>query len=312
MDRQRFVTLMVWSVLPYSSMERRVSLDDANIGKGSGQDERERAEQIGFAIKSIVESGRYKPPLLPEVAELLMTLARRPDVRIAEIETIVCRDPTVAARVLRVANSPFYRGVREFTSLSAAITRIGLREVRDIAFQVAAMSTIFRVPGYTERMRQLSAAAVASGEVAREACRILGIDSETAFLCGLLHDMGEAAILGIVAEGCRAKRQPVPPLRTLALTIEGYHELVGAWITKHWGLPQVITDAILDHHHPERSLDKMPLVLAATDLVVEHAAGRNDEDLDAATLFMDLELAGAELASLVEFAKKLLATPTHR
>lgn len=282
--------------------------DDADKAPLSVVD-RERAERIGFSIKRIIESGAFKPPLLPEVAALLMTVAREPEVRIADIEAIVCRDPAVAARVLRAANSPFYRGSQVFTSISAAITRIGLRDVRDIAFQVATMSTVFRVPRYAERMRELSSNAMISGAVAREICKTLRVDVELAYLCGLLHDMGEAAILGIVADGCTKKRQPVPPLSELATTVEGYHELVGAWITRHWKLADVITDAILDHHHPDRSRDTMPAVLATTDRIVAHAAlprAVRPAELERAAIFDRLGLSAPQIASIAEFAERAI------
>jgi HD-like signal output (HDOD) protein len=189
--------------------------------------------------------------------------------------------------------------------------RLGLTEVRDVAFQAVAKTTIFRVPGFTDRMRELFTAAQASGLFAKRICQILKFQSESAYLCGLLHDMGEAIILGIAAP--RSKEQgPMPPLEKEALfeTINVYHARTGAMVSAMWGLPNMVCDAILHHHKPELSEDptQMALVIAVADLMSEHVGlGVYQRTIDPMKepLFYKLNLSPSDVANLLSFAEEV-------
>lgn len=224
-------------------------------------------------IKRVVESENYQPPLLPEVAVTLTRIASQSDVDLPVLQAAVERDPTIAARILSVANSALNSRGSPVVSLRAAIVRLGVAQVRDVAFQVVAMNKIFRVPGYTERVRSLFDVAHASGTLARGICRLLGIDSDSAYLSGLLHDMGEAIILGIVGTEAKNRNLRPPPLANLQATIDTYHARVGARVCKTWNLDSSLVNAILYHHQPEKSSDpgRMALILAAADQLIVHA-----------------------------------------
>jgi HD-like signal output (HDOD) protein len=114
---------------------------------------------IAKMVKEVLDSDDYEPPILPEVALSLTQLANRPDVDFHQVERVVSKDPLVAAKIVAVANSAFYSRGQPVRSLGLAIARLGLAAVRDVAFQVVAQTTIFKVAGYATRMRELFAAA---------------------------------------------------------------------------------------------------------------------------------------------------------
>lgn len=265
---------------------------------------REEALRVALLVKERLESPSFKPPLLPEVAVALTRLAGRPDVPMGEVEATVARDPAVAARVVALANSAAFSRGTPVKSLRLAVARLGLSEVRDVAYRVVAETRLFKVPGYAERMRELLDAAQLAGLMAKEVCLALRFESETAFLCGLLHDVGEAIALGVVAEEARSARREPPPLATVAPAIAEYHAQAGAHACRTWQLPESIARPILHHHRPEacQGHTQMATVLSVADRLLAHAGvGGEARPIDpmAEPLFYRLNLTPPQVAALV-------------
>ncbi|MCP4599651.1 MAG: HDOD domain-containing protein [Proteobacteria bacterium] len=278
------------------------------------KEDREFVHEIAMMVKQTLDSEDFKPPLLPEVAISLSKMAHEPNVSIREVEAVVQRDPVVAARVVAVANSAFYSRGTPIRSLRSAITRLGLAEVRDIAFQVVAQTRIFRVKGYINHVRNLFEAAQACGIIARKMCKMLRFESELAYLCGLLHDMGEAIILGIVGDNYNQRKLPVPPLDQLGQAIEEYHAAAGAKICNLWGLPDLIADALTYHQRPEQSnnASQMATVVAISDILLAHAGIATEQtkiDPLREPLFFRLNMTPEQVEDLVAFVESLAENP---
>src|SRR5690242_147954 len=99
--------------------------------------------QVLDEVVRTIDSGKFALPLLPEIAMTLSRVASKPNVPMREVEAAVSRDPSVAARVLSVANSAAYNRGTPVNSLGTAIVRLGLGRVRDLAYQVVAQNRIF-------------------------------------------------------------------------------------------------------------------------------------------------------------------------
>ncbi|MDJ0762258.1 MAG: HDOD domain-containing protein [Myxococcota bacterium] len=273
-------------------------------------DEDELTRKVGATVMRELGSETYQPPLLPEVALSLSEMANQRDVSIREVENAVSRDPAVAARVVSVANSAFYSRGTPIRSLRSAITRLGLAEIRDVAFQVVAQTRIFRVRGYGDHMRRLFSAAQAAGLIARKTCQMLRFESEMAYLCGLLHDMGEAIILSVIAEAQREKRAALPELTTLRPVLDLLHATAGARVCSKWGLPELITDAVRHHHSPQKSetSSQMATVVAIGDILLAHA-GIGCEKKPVVPLeepmFYRVNLTPPDVEALIEYAEAI-------
>ncbi|MDD5308631.1 MAG: HDOD domain-containing protein [Deltaproteobacteria bacterium] len=275
------------------------------------EDEQTTTQGMAFAVKRAIESQSYNIPMLPEVAISLSEIANKPDVSIRDVEMAVTRDPSIAARIMSVANSAFYSRGTSSCSLRGAIVRLGLAEVRDVAFQLVAQTRIFRVPGYSERMRELLEASQAGGILSRQICQHLRYETDLAYLCGLLHDMGEAIILGIVGnQGELVKKGGAMPLHAVRALVEDYHARVGAHVCSRWGLPRVIVDALLHHHRPDQSTDtlQMATVVRVTDILLAHAGIGVEQRRTTAMgepLFYRLNLSPLQVDSLLDLADSL-------
>ena len=309
MSRRAVLPRMVDRFQDYGRGVVKISLSGLDTEE---QETREHIAHFSEVVKTAVTAKDFKPPMLPEVVIRLSEMVNKTDVSIKEVEGAVVRDPTVAARIVAVANSVFYSRGASVRSLKEAIMRLGLAEVRDVAFQAVAKTTIFRAPGFSDRMRELFDAAQAAGLFARQICKILKFQSESAYLCGLLHDMGEAIILGVAVP--RAKdSKPLTPVEKEALlaAVQLYHAQIGAMVASMWGLPEMVCDAVLHHHNPHKSENpsQMALVTAVADLLLTHVGlgvpQRTILPLQE-PLFYQLNLSSRDVEGLLKYAEEVI------
>jgi putative nucleotidyltransferase with HDIG domain len=192
-------------------------------------------------------------PLLPETAARVVGLCDGEQADARAIERVLERDPSLASALLRVANSALYAPKEPIVSLQQAVSRLGLKAVRNIALSASLQGRVFRVPGHEQRVREIWTHCALAAAFAREAARKLRRNVEGAFLCGLLHDVGRPIVLqaAIDARG----PLPSPPLdaQLLEAAMDEFHERTGARLVRAWGLADWTEAAVAHHHDPERA-----------------------------------------------------------
>jgi len=204
----------------------------------------DRSDVTDHIRKTFARPG-YRPPLLPPVALEVMQLSQRADVDFEKVVHLLERDPVMAARVLSIAQSPLYASRSPILSLRVAAIRMGLKTVRDIVMEAAVNLKVFRVPGYEQPMARVAQHSTATAHVMRAVCRRTRVESEYAFLCGLLHDVGYAASLLSLAEDATMRRVPYDKV---SMVLDEVHEDASALLAKLWKLPEQVQRAVANHH----------------------------------------------------------------
>ena len=205
-----------------------------------------------------------------------MELARRPKVEFEELAKTIEQDSLLAAKVMTRAESVMYSGQNPVRSLRQAAVRMGVGGLRDLVIEVAMNLRVFRSPGLEKQMETLRRHSLATAHTARLVCRYASLDGEYAFLCGLLHDVGIAAILVAIGEGA-LKSRPKNPI-ALWSAIDSSHEESGATIAKLWKLPEELALVIGAHHHPVQGGYVHPLI--AVICVAQDLAGQIGASMD--------------------------------
>ncbi|HEY0466042.1 MAG TPA: HDOD domain-containing protein, partial [Polyangiaceae bacterium] len=192
-------------------------------------------ELLKRRMLELFRSPTYKPPLLPAVALELLELTRRPRTGAAEIVSLMGHDPVLAGQVLRLARSALYSGGQPLRSLDEAVTRLGLSRISDLLLQVSLEATVFRAAGFREVMNSLRRHCVFVAEASRIVEKHVMSCNPSAFLCGLLHDVGVAAC--ILALG-----GPLKGLAPLGFdqawpSVGEVHAECSELLAQIWGLP---------------------------------------------------------------------------
>jgi HD-like signal output (HDOD) protein len=153
-------------------------------------------------------------PRLPEVAATLMRELADPEVPQQRILRHLTRDPAIASEVLRMANSPLYRGGGDpIENLDSALRLLGLERLKGIVSAVLMKPLLdirpiyFRLFGQNLWRHSLDCA---------EACQTLAIRSAqgnpfNAYLVGLLHDIGKLVIFRLLIESFRRVDPNIQP-----------------------------------------------------------------------------------------------------
>jgi HD-like signal output (HDOD) protein len=187
-------------------------------------------------------------PRPPRVALEILELSQKPTARIEDLGALLEREPLLAGRVLKLANSALYGASSPVTTLKQALIRMGLATVRDVVMEAAFHMTVLRAEGFNDTLERIRRHSTAVAWLSRFVARNTSIDAENAFLVGLLHDVGLSVGLIGLTEFLKAQRArpELTPLRWLA--VDEVHEQFTEQVLRSWGLPPSILLVVKQHH----------------------------------------------------------------
>ncbi|MEM7309232.1 MAG: HDOD domain-containing protein [Planctomycetota bacterium] len=204
------------------------------------------------ALRDLFEAklatGDIELPLLPDTAARVLAASDEEETDAREIAELIQRDQSLAAHVMRVANSAAYGGLEQIVSLQQAVSRLGMSAVAEIALAVSMRGRVFRVPGYQSHIRTMWQHSAMAGVYAKEVARTRRFNVEGAFLCGLMHDVGRPVVMMAFLDVLKAVTDKPAPFRLLEAAMEHYHELVGGQLAEQWDLPPWVRSSIQYHH----------------------------------------------------------------
>lgn len=196
-------------------------------------------------------------PTMPHIASMVMEKISKPETTAKEIHQIISQDQALAARVLRIANSPFYGGARNVTRLTDAIVIMGFNSIRSLVM-TSVMNDLFKNFGLAEKLLwDHSLGCASAARIIARAVRFS--NTELAFLAGLMHDIGKVVLnlklpdkmLTIVQEVYNSSDITFSEaeMRHFGFT----HAQIGQLIARKWNFAVEIEEAIGAHHCPERA-----------------------------------------------------------
>jgi putative nucleotidyltransferase with HDIG domain len=171
----------------------------------------------------------------------------------------VQQDPSLTARLLKLANSAMFGMQRQVDTVSRAVAVLGTRQVRDLTLGLAAARAFEGIPNSLVSMGSFwhhsVMAAVCAKLVAAEVPRGR---PDSAFVAGLLHDVGQLVMFNKLPEQAhRALLMTIdepgePDLHVCERQLLGFdHADVGGALARRWGLPVALQECIEFHHRPE-------------------------------------------------------------
>lgn len=257
-------------------------------------------------------------PAMPNVASEALQKIADPNARAEDIQKILAKDPALAARILKLANSSFYARSRTIATLRDAVVVIGLKTVRALVL-ASVTRDLFEPFGLTEKL--LWEHAVGCGLAARTLAVILRFSKqEECFLAGLLHDVGKQILLIQRSKPMRRIIEDVynnSDLSFVHLERECFgfdHTDVGRLLADKWHFPEEIIEAITCHHRPA-----LAKILPALTVIVHLANAichklelgptrRPDLDLSTIVSARALKLTPDKLAAIEESIRAKVQT----
>lgn len=202
----------------------------------------DKAEQFFSELKKAVESDQIILPTLPEVALKIRDAVESENTSAQQIADTLTQDASLSARLIQVSNSPLYRSRTPIEDLQMAVTRLGIRMVRDLVISLA-MKQIYQATSdvLDEHFRRSWNTAVEVAAICRMlATTVPGVNPEQALLAGLIHNIGTLPIL--------VKAEDDDDLfnnsEALQQVIDELQSRVGALILETWNFGDSMTDVV--------------------------------------------------------------------
>ncbi|MEQ1566215.1 MAG: HDOD domain-containing protein [Myxococcota bacterium] len=188
-----------------------------------------------------------------------LRLSKVLDARAASAEQVaeaVKLDPTLTARLLKLANSAAFSPAKRVDSVAQATVMVGTSTLRRLALATGIVTMFRGIPEHLLSMSSFWTHSVGVGATAYLlALRARTVRAESAFVAGLLHDVGSLLIClrqphearTVLFEAERLNR----PHPSVELEILGFtHADVGGLLLERWGLPGAEVAAAAFHHDP--------------------------------------------------------------
>lgn len=189
---------------------------------------------------------------LPQTLAEVLRVTREEDSSTQELAKVLLRDPAMTAKVLRIANSPYYGAGRTISTVTQAVVTLGMRTVTALTLSTSVYKLVGDWKTAIDRTRfWRHSLEVAIGS--RMIYEALGKkQSEEAFVAGLLHDIGILVLENSFPDKYKQIWQRVQQGENLAELEEQLwgtnHARVGKFLLEQWHIPSPICEAVGMHH----------------------------------------------------------------
>ncbi|WP_300158657.1 HDOD domain-containing protein [Solidesulfovibrio sp.] len=214
---------------------------------------------------------RDEPKLVspPEVYLRISEVLRDPASTVEDAAASIRHDPSLAAKLLRLVNSPFYartmRAVRgrfpsKVDSLSRAVVVVGGRQLATLALGVSVLPLFQDIPPHWVNMRVFWEHSVGCAVAAQAIASALGREgAEAAFVAGLLHDIGRIVLFkqasAHMAAAMRRAAAGREPLYLAERELLGFdHAALGGLLLQKWQFPANLEKMVRYHHDLDEPL----------------------------------------------------------
>jgi HD-like signal output (HDOD) protein/prolyl-tRNA editing enzyme YbaK/EbsC (Cys-tRNA(Pro) deacylase) len=283
------------------SVINKLSEDDNTVQSQTGAptvaNMRQRIEQITTL------------PPMPSLAQKIIQLNANPYAHANDLAKLVEKDPSLAAQIIRYAQSPLYGYQGKIASIRQAISRVlGYDMVMNIALGVAAARPFKIQPSGPLGLMAFWRHATYSATLTQSLCGLLPRHDRprpgTAYLAGLLHNFG-FLLLGhsfpkeFTLLHNAVMREPNTPVVELEQRLLGVtHCEIGAWLMEAWNMPAEIVTVQKEHHNIDYTgpyANYVHLVTLVDSLLKGHEMGDAASETLPASILSSLNLKEEDL-----------------
>ncbi|MCP5410293.1 MAG: HDOD domain-containing protein [Chromatiaceae bacterium] len=238
---------------------------------------------FALELRDDIQQNRIKLPTLPALSLEALVVVNDAGSSMADVARMISKDTSMAARLVRYANSPLYRGISNVASVKAAITRIGMDAVKHAILSLA-MRDVFTT-GFRSIQVRMEALWKHSVVVATKSALLAGyfphLNRDEAMLAGLIHDVGAIPIL------IKAKDHQflLDDEKKLDKLVEALHMSVGKFMLSFWNFDPAMIDVAASHDKLDRKpageqVDYVDIVQVANILSYEQCEGHRLSRID--------------------------------
>jgi len=198
-------------------------------------------------------SGKIRIPSPPAIAIRILDMIRRDDFTFKDLAHVIESDPALVAKVLKMANSSYYRFAKQINGIDAALSVLGSHAVKNIALSFVIMTDLHPSEDDLFQLEKFWRRAITSAAAAELVSDLVGAKTPDLFISALMQDIGVIIFqtsmpneYHLVMKENLAGQEPIHQIEERHF---GYnHHDLGAYLLKSWQLPESIYNPILYQH----------------------------------------------------------------
>ncbi len=208
---------------------------------------------VAKLISGIPASLGSHAPVLEEIEALLES----PQCSLVTIGEAIEKEPDLTARLLRLSNSSFYGFSARLSTVTEAISLIGIQQVQDLILASSVIAQFKDVSDDFVTMESFWQHSLACGIGARLLATEKRLPkADKFFVAGLLHDIGRLVLFSRAPQPTKEifelYRSEHLLLHEAEKRVLGFdHQQIASAVMQQWRFPPNLTQAVACHHQPE-------------------------------------------------------------
>ncbi len=172
-----------------------------------------------------------------------------------DIARVVNTDMSLAAKLLKLVNSPFFGFPTTIDSVARAVSLIGVRELSTLALGISAINFFKDIPPELISMKVFWRHSLSCAVFGKLIATRANLPAERFFTAGLLHDAGRLILFKNMPKASTqallfARNNLIPLVDAENEVMDYDHTTIGKDLLEAWQFPTSLTDIIAHHHSP--------------------------------------------------------------
>ena len=225
-------------------------------------------------------------PVLPVTVARLLKVTGDPESSARDVMETILPDQSLCLTVLKIANSVLFGRPKKVDSLALAVTVLGFNEVERIALTKAIVNSFSKLAeNHKQCIDKHWTHSFVCAMCAKVIARDLRISPDTAFMGGLLHDIGKLVMLETFNDDYQVDNWMInfSSEEILDNELEMFsftHDQIGGQLLQQWFFPDDLVTAVAHHHQPTKAGEGecLALIIQLSDILSFYCC--NQEYLD--------------------------------
>lgn len=225
-----------------------------------------RALYMNEAVRTVVHKLDHLPVVPKIYADLRSEMAKE-DFSLQALGDIVAQDMGLTSGLLKIVNSPYFALSRRIDSPHQAVAFLGANMLKGFVIYEQVFKTLDAAKYPNFDVTRLWSHSLEAARCCRSLAKIEGHserESGTAFLAGLLHDLGKIVLNESAPEEYirvlrKSQGENIPLVEAEMALLGTTHAEIGAYVLGLWGFELPVVQPIAAHHEPSAHGEATPL-----------------------------------------------------
>ncbi|CCH49531.1 HDOD domain-containing protein [Pseudodesulfovibrio piezophilus] len=231
-------------------------LPDANTRRAANVEHMEDIFLKGMGSPEVIASHETELTSFPDIYFRIREILQDESASSEKIAQVVSTDMSLAAKLIKLVNSPLYGFPQSIDSISRAVTLVGAKELSTLALGISAINYFKDIPPELVDMGTFWRHSITCGVFSKIlAGTQTGLSTERFFIAGLLHDVGRLIMFKKLPYASTeamlfARENSIPLVEAENSIMDFNHTDISKALLAAWQFPQSLSDIINFHHNP--------------------------------------------------------------